>query len=344
MKFKGIVVSALLTAGAGMTADVLADEGVRISGFVDLNLERLSTPQSSTSRISSGGLNASRLEFSGNEDLGDGNQAFFVHQMQFQADTGAGPTPRETYVGLKGGWGALSLGRQNTPSYWIAGYADPSWSADYSVVNSMQFFYAPYRENNSILYVTPVVSGFKGRFMATAGQEDGTKNGRVLSTGVEYRDGALFAGAVSDLKYLKNIYSSNIESARDNYFSLAYKFGAVEPTFIYHTYNGYYAYPPYVGFQSKGWDVQLGARWKIDELNNMFFSFVHKKDNNNVKLSDADGLLVGYGYKFSKRTNVYVNYGRIDIKNHPAVAYPLTFNSSGAAPDKGLQLGIRHAF
>lgn len=344
MKFREIVASALLTAGAGMTASAMAEDGVKISGFIDLNMERLSTPQSSTSRISSGGLNASRLEFSGTEDLGDGNQAIFVHQMQFSADTGVGPTPRETYVGLRGGWGALTLGRQNTPSYWIAAYADPSWSADYSLVSNMQFFYAPYRENNSILYVTPTVGGFKGRFMATAGQEDGTKNGRVVSTGVEYRNGPLYAGLVSDQKYIKNINSSNIESARDNYFSLTYRFGSIEPTLIYHTYNGYYAYPPYVGFQTKGWDVQVGARWNIDAINNVYASFVHKKDNNNVKLSDADGLLLGYGYRFSKRTNVYVNYGRIDIKNKVAVSYPLTFNSSGAAPDKGVQFGIRHAF
>ncbi|MFZ6648056.1 porin [Undibacterium sp. TJN25] len=344
MKFKEIVASALLAAGAGISANALAEDGVKISGFIDLNLERLSTPQSSTSRISSGGLNASRLEFSGSEDLGDGNQAFFVHQMQFQADTGVGPTPRETYVGLKGAWGALSLGRQNTPSYWIAAYADPSWSADYSLVSNMQFFYAPYRENNSILYQTPVIGGFKGRFMATAGQEDTTKNGRVVSTGVEYRNAGLYVGLVSDQKYIKNIYSSNIESSRDNYLSLTYRFASVEPTFIYHTYNGYYAYPPYVGFQTKGWDVQVGARWNIDAINNAYISYVHKKDAYNVKLSDADGLLIGYGYRLSKRTNLYANYGRINIKNATAVAYPLTFNSSGAAPDKGVQLGIRHAF
>ena len=339
MKLKGTVASAVLLAGFGNMA--LADDGVKISGFVDLNLERLSTPKATSYRVSSGGLNASRLVFSGSENLGGGNKAFFTHEMQFSANNGAGPTPRQSFVGLTGDWGALAMGRQNTPSYWIAGYADPSWSADYSIVSNMQFFYAPYRENNAISYNTPRVAGLMGRFMVTTGLSDGTSNGRYVSTAVEYRNGGFFAGVASDLKYT----SSNINTSRDNYFSMAYKFGSIEPTLIYHTYNGYYAYPPYVGYQTSGWDLQLGARWQITDQHRVFVSAVHKKDNNNVALSDADGYLLGYGYNLSKRTDLYVNYGRINVKNNTAVAYPMTFNTSGGAtPNSGIQLGMRHAF
>jgi predicted porin len=343
MKLKGAVASALLLAGAGGMAH--AADGVKISGFVDINLEHLSTPKNSVNRISSGGLNASRIVFSGDEDLGGGSKAFFTHEMQFSADTGVGPTPRQSFVGLTGPWGTISMGRQNTPSYWIAGYADPSWSADYSLVSNMQFFYAPYRENNSLAYNTPRVGGFMGRFMVTAGQEDGSSNGRYVSTAVEYREGPLFAGVVSDLKYNKNVFGSNILSSRDNYFALAYRFGPVEPTFIYHTYNGYYAYPPYVGFNASGWDAQAGVRWQITDRHRIFASFVVKKDDKNVAMSDAKGMLLGYGYNLSKRTDLYANYGRINVKNNTTVAYPMTFNSSGSpAPNSGIQLGIRHAF
>ena len=61
MKLKGAVASALLLAGAGGMAH--AADGVKISGFVDINLEHLSTPKNSVNRISSGGLNASRIVF-----------------------------------------------------------------------------------------------------------------------------------------------------------------------------------------------------------------------------------------------------------------------------------------
>ena len=342
MKFKGKVASAILLAGIGSLAHA---DGVTISGWIDVDLERLQTSKGQSYNVGSGGLNTSRLVFSGSEDLGGGNKAFFTHEMAFSANTGVGPTPRQTFVGMAGGWGSLSLGRQNTPSFWIAGYADPSWSADFSLVSNMQFFYAPYRLSNSINYNTPRVGGFQGRLMVTAGAEDGTRNGRYVGTGVDYKDGPWYIGFDSDQQYTASVTnSSTINSARDNYFSVTYNTGTIEPTFLYHTYNGYYAYPPYVGFQSSGWDVQLGARWQINERNNLFVSVVHKKDDHNVAMSDANGYLVGYGYSLSKRTTLYANVGYIDMKNNTKVAYPMTFNFSSPNPTSGVQLGIRHAF
>jgi predicted porin len=344
LKATGVAVLAALSAMA-VCAEQAAASNVTISGVIDVNVERLSTPKESVTRVSSGGLSNSRLEFSAVEDLGDGNQAFFLHQMQFAADTGTGPTPRETYVGMRGNWGQLALGRQNTPSYWIVGYADPSWSGDYSRVSNNQYFYAPWRESNAVSYNTPVFAGFKGRFMATTGQETADHNGRVISTGVEYRSGPLYLGFVSDHKDIKNIASPKMESSRDNYISATYRIDSVEPTFIYHTYNGYYAYPPYVGFQTKGWDVQLGARWKIGGPHGAYISAVHRHDNVGVDLTDANSFLVGYNYRFSKRTDAYINYGRVLTKGNPKVPYPLTFNYNGSAnPERGTQVGLRHSF
>ncbi len=349
MQLKRIVTAGALPLALSVAAGPAAATNVTISGVIDVNVERLSTPKESVTRVSSGGLSQSRLEFSATEDLGDGNQAFFLHQMQFAADTGAGPTPRETYVGMRGKWGQLALGRQNTPSYWIAGYADPSWSGDYSRVSNNQYFYAPWRESNAVSYVSPVVGGFKVRLMATTGAETADHNGRVVSTGVEYRDGPLYVGFVSDHKDIKNIGSPKIEGSRDNYLAAAYRLnagaGSVEPTLIYHTYNGYYAYPPYVGFQTKGYDVQLGVRWKIDGTHGLFASFVHRHDDVGRDLTDANSFLVGYNYRFSKRTDVYINHGRVLTQGNPKVPYPLTFTYNGNGnPERGTQIGIRHSF
>jgi len=345
MKIKGAVVIGMYAGMLLAGRQVAAADGPMVSGWIDLNMERISSPKGSTERISSGGLNSSRLVFSDSEDLGDGWKAFFTHEMQFDASTGAGPTPRQSFVGMSGPYGTLSLGRQNTPSYWVAGYADPSWSADYSMVSNMEFFYAPYRESNSINYNTPRIAGVQGRFMYSAGAEDGTKNGRYISTGFDYRNGPLFAGFVSDLTNTKSIVpgSNAIPTSRDNYFALTYKIGSIEPTFIYHTYNGYYAYPPYVAFQSKGWDMQIGARYNLDARNSFFGSYVRRKDANNTSLSDANGAVLGYGYHFSKRTDLYLNYARIIAKNNTSIQYPVTF-SSNPAPTSGVQLGIRHGF
>ncbi|MQR00845.1 porin [Glaciimonas soli] len=339
MKIKGVMLVGLLLAGA----QVHADDGLTISGWVDVNVERLGSANGDSVGMSSGGLNSSRLVFSDSENLGAGWKAFFTYEMQFAANTGAGPTPRQSFVGATGPYGTLSLGRQNTPSYWVAGYADPSWSADFSMVSNMEFFYAPYRESNSINYNTPRIGGFQGRFMYSTGANDGTRNGRYLSTGVDYRNGPLYAGIVSDLTNTKNLYSSDIPTSRDNYFVATYSFGNLEPTFIYHTYNGYYAYPPYTAFQSKGWDVQIGARYNLSDRHSFFASYVRRKDDYNVSLSDANGGVVGYDYHFSKRTDMYFNYARILAKNQTAIQYPVTF-SSYPTPTSGVQIGLRHGF
>jgi len=326
----------------GLTGPALAE--VRLSGIADVYVERLRGDQTHKTRMSSNGLSSSRIVFSGDDDLGAGNSAFFRYEMQYMVDTGEQKNARESLVGLSGPWGSFSMGRQNTPSYWIAGYADPTWSMDYSVVSNMQFFYASFREDNSVAYNTPRLRGFMGRFMVTAGKEDGGRDGRFVSSGIEYREGPLFAGAASDLKYRKDIHSGEMRSSRDNYFALAYQVGNIEPSLIYHRYDGYYSYPPYIGFDVRGWDVQLGARWDITGLHRLVFSFVHKKDARNIHISDANGYALSYQYLLSKQSRLYLNHGRIHMKNKTEVAYPITWNDNGPVSNKGTQIGIRHTF
>ncbi len=52
--------------------------------------------------------NASRLGFRGSEDLSGGQGAMYGLEMGVDADTGAGTVPayRNSYVGLRGDWGA----------------------------------------------------------------------------------------------------------------------------------------------------------------------------------------------------------------------------------------------
>ncbi|MBN3775560.1 MULTISPECIES: porin [Burkholderia] len=346
MKKKLIASSVMLLACAGAHAQ----SRIWLSGYMDLNIEHLisSGPGGNITRMSSGGLNNSRFNLSGVEELGGGNKAVFTIEPMFSANTGVQSTQfRQSFVGLKGNWGELTMGRQFTPSYWLAGYADPTWAADFSMVNDMQFFYATYRVDNALQYKTPTFHGFTGRVMITTGLGDGTRAGRFFSTGIEYRNGPLFLGAVSELQYTRDIFrSSQIHSSRDNYFSAVYRFGGFEPTVIYHTYNGYYAYPPYVAFNSQGWDAQIGARWNIDGINRVYLSVVHRHDDNNTSISSATGGVIGYIYGLSKRTDLYVTAAHVKSQHRVPVAYPVTFQvyPDGGQNPSGFQIGIRHAF
>jgi len=296
-------------------------------------------------------LNNSRFKISGTEELGAGNQAYFTIEPTFAANTGVQAAQyRQSFVGIKGHWGDLTFGRQFTPSYWTAGYADPSWAAEFSMVNNMQFFYAAFRVDEAVQFKTPNWSGFAGRVMVSNGGRPAgnhSKSGRFVSTAIEYRSGPLFVGFASEKKYTQNIFvPSAVHSSRDNYLSAVYRLGSIEPTFIFHTYNGYYAFPPWTAFNARGWDAQLGVRWNIDGVNRFHASVVHRHDDDNTTLSDANGFVVGVLHGLSKRTDLYANIAHVQHRHAAPVPHPVTFldyPNAGQNPT-GWQVGIRHAF
>ncbi|MGH8758909.1 MAG: porin [Burkholderiales bacterium] len=334
---------------AALAASAGAQAQVTLSGFIDVNMEKIKSGGLNASRVSSGGLNTSRLQFKAEEDLGGGLRAKAVHEMTFAADTGAQGTPRETYVQLASkDWGEVSLGRQNLPSYYLYGYADPSFSSDYSRVSNMMVFFAPFRENNAVAYNSPRMAGLQLKLLATTGKEDGSKNGRVTSVAVDYRNGPLFVGFAADKKYQSNIFApARMESARDNYLAAVYTLGQADLTFIYHTYNGYYAFPPFVDFRSSGHDIQIGTRYNINSLSRVFASLVRKNDKNDTSLSDATGVVVGYLHGLSKRTHLYATYATTHHSKNSPIRYPVAFGAANPLANEnpqGIQLGIRHAF
>ncbi|WP_077035772.1 porin [Pelomonas sp. KK5] len=344
MKNKLLPLCALMAAAA---APAFAQ--VTVSGFVDANLESVSSGGKTIKRVSSAGLNTSRIQFKAEEDLGGGLSAKGVYEITFGADTGVQGTPRESYVQLAHkDYGDISLGRLNLTSYWIYGYADPTFSADYSLISNMMVFYAPWRESNAVQINTARVGGFQLRSTMTAGKEDGTKNGRVTSFGVDYRNGPLYAGLVTDQKHQVNIFNaSKMESSRDSYLSVVYRLGAHDLTAVLHHYSGYYAYPPYVGFTSSGNTIQLGARINFDERNRLFVSLVRRNDANDTSIADATGLVVGYQYNLSKKTTLYGVVGSIRHKEDTPVRYPISWGAANPLNNEnphGAQLGIRVAF
>jgi predicted porin len=81
-------------------------------------------------KLTSGIASGSRLGFRGTEDLGDGLAAFYVLEMGINADTGVLGQGglgfgRQSMVGLQGGFGSVSLGRQYTPVALIQTETDP---------------------------------------------------------------------------------------------------------------------------------------------------------------------------------------------------------------------------
>ena len=111
---------------------------VNIYGRLALTVNQIET--GSNTKVRELRDNASRLGFRGVEDLGGGLQALFGLEMGLNADTGSltDPAFRNSYVGLRGGWGTVALGRLDS--------ANPTGSPLYSQIIALTSF-APDRKS-----------------------------------------------------------------------------------------------------------------------------------------------------------------------------------------------------
>jgi len=344
-----------LAAAALSLACAPAMAQVTISGYVDAALEHISSGGKTVNRVTSGGLTTSRLEFTAKEDLGNGLSAKIRHEMVIKPDVGTmDANSRETYIQLAHkDWGDINLGRLNLSSYNLYGYADPSYGSAYSPVNNMMVFYAPWRESNAISFNSAkFAGGFQVRATVTAGKEesDNSKNGRVISVGASYWGGPLFFSVANDIHNKTNIWDKSKktnETSRDTYVSAVYRVGQFDLTAILHDYNGYYAYPPYVDFQTHGKSLQLGTRISVNDQIRLFASMVRRDDATGA-LADSTGVTLGATYHFSKRTTLYATYGTVrnGTPGSAGAEYPIDWGlspKSGENPE-GYMVGLRHAF
>lgn len=161
--------------------------------------------------------NSSRLGVRGSEDLGNGLSA--IYQYEFGIDvtgnTNYFNSNRPRWVGLKGNFGAVTLGTQWTPYYNVIGLLD-----QFNSSKAFDFYYnrgvtstgagsptgggvpvffkrgiAEYRRGNSFVYTTPDFNGFSGQVMLVM---DGRLGARAIDTydvNVKYEKGPLFVGA-----------------------------------------------------------------------------------------------------------------------------------------------------
>ena len=106
---KSLIALATLAAFAGAAS---AQSSVTMYGRVDLSIGK---NVGSIAKYMANG-SGSRLGLRGTEDLGGGMKAIFNIEHRFDADTGVNPNARfwhaRSLVGLEGGFGKVSLGRE----------------------------------------------------------------------------------------------------------------------------------------------------------------------------------------------------------------------------------------
>jgi predicted porin len=206
---KKLVALALSAIAAGTVSAQTAN--VTLYGIIDSYVASHRANGVTTTALNSGGISGSRWGLRGTESLGGGMNAVFVLENGFNVDNGSLGQGgllfgRQAYVGLNGGFGSVTIGRQYSPNFYVACNSDDSfggcltgWSA---VANMGGFFANTLRPNNAIIYATPNMGGLTASGMWSLGETAGsTSANRTFAANVQYKNGPIYAGiGFSDLK------------------------------------------------------------------------------------------------------------------------------------------------
>ncbi|MBI5781290.1 MAG: porin [Rhodocyclales bacterium] len=324
---------ALAVAGL-VSAPVLAQSNIQIYGIADAYMQYGDFMGDDTMGVGSGGLMGSRLGFRGEEDLGSGLKAVFLLEQGFNIDNGQSTAisgadrgqsgddvfTRQAYVGLKGNFGQVALGRQYAPGYFTGEY-DALLNAYVSPMSLLSSFTgltitpnSAARWNNSVTYNGTFQSVSLAGIYSAGNQETDVKNGTdnndddKYGVSLKYDNGPLKIGGI--YQGVKFNDGQDDETQQEWLVGASYNFGMA-------TLAGSYQQGRDVAGVN-GLDVDL---WQVGVIVPVGAGNIH------VAYAQADvdkvtGVLsndvkpksftVAYTHALSKRTTGYLGYTKVD--------------------------------
>ena len=341
---------ALVLAGA-LTGAAQAQSAIEVYGIADMGLVREvgnvagSGATAAGNKITSGAQSGTRLGFKGKEDLGNGLSALFVLETGIAADRGGfnqgNGFARQSFVGLQGDFGTLTLGRQYT-SYFLTlnQVADPFASG--LAGNAQNLMLPPsgttaitttdraIRMDNAIKYATPLFENFSAEIAYGFGEVAGNSDAsRVITGSVGYDSKPLNVR----LAYYEKNNATDTGNLKSTMLAANYD---LEFAKIFAAY----ADNDWVG-QTKTRNYLIGATVPFG-AHKFIASYIRADGRGVYAANDADQWGIGYTYSLSKRTNLYAAYGY--ISNDGAATYTVGNNSENGTSNKAFNLGVRHVF
>ena len=364
----------LALATLSTIAGTAAADSVTMYGIADVGVVRESgNPAGPVTKVTSGVSAGSRLGFRGVEDLGGGMAAIFTLETGISMDTGgaaqlansANPTgvlfARQTFVGLKGEAGTLTMGRQYNPYFNTVYAIDPFGTGHVgNSGNIMAFTGSNGRSSNSVMYVSPTVAGFKGELLYGFGEQVGSaRAGSVVNGAISYANGPLLVRLAANQTNNDAAGKSNPKT-KNVILGAVYDFKVVKMSAGYATLKGptpakfytqealgFYNATPYRAIQNNPpsldmRDLLIGATIPVGP-GNILASYIRRKDKT-ATAQNASEAAVGYEYYLSKRTVWYNVYSRIRNDNNAGYTVGNSGDATGGAGDKAFATGIRHTF
>jgi predicted porin len=355
-----------------------AQSSVTLYGIVDAAVTVINNQVGGTqTKLEAGQLATSRWGFKGTEDLGGGLKANFALESTLANDTGAsgssfgggfvqsGTTAslfdRISTVGFSGGFGSVDLGRQNMLGVNSIGMADPIGLAHagtnpnvvYSALNSGSLFGGygtngggtELRQNNSIKYVTPVMSGFIGAAMYGFGEQAGNSSASSYAalSGV-FTDGKSgIAVAYAKMKDAANTSNMDLVGGGAKYvmnqvtFKVTYAQSKVDSTSVVPA------------FRNRKIEVTgIGIDYALSPALTLTGAYYNTKQSGSVLgEGKADQYIAMGKYALSKRTIAYgsLTYATAGSATNPA-DLQMASGLIGGGNDNAtrVSLGVLHSF
>lgn len=332
---------ALAVAGL-VSAPVFAADNVTVYGVLDNYVQSSKAGGISQSGLTSDGMSGSRWGLKGTEDLGNGLKAVFTMEAGLDSDNGGENTTfnRQVYVGLQGGFGSVTAGRQYTPTFYLtAGVVDTNGYSNWSVVaNGLG---DRTRTSNSIVYTSPSFSGLTVRALYGFGEQVGAAN---KSNNNEYGLSGIYAnGPISIGLAYHNQRQQNVSSGSNKWTTVggAYDFGMAKLTAAYQRENtvdvtGANA----VNLKAKNWT--LGVSAPVGKAGTVAVQYA-KANPDGAAWTKGWNLL--YSHALSKRTNAYAGYATssADTGNAPWTLGAINAAAAGFKT-RTYFAGMRHTF
>nr|WP_315594219.1 porin [uncultured Cupriavidus sp.] len=350
---KKLAIAGMLTT-LGLSAH--AQSSVTIYGVADAGIEYLNhipdaaKQSSSVVRMTSGNIAGSRWGLRGVEDLGGGLKGVFVLEGGMSLDTGSAAQGgrlfgRRAYVGFDSTYGQLTMGRHHNLTFDLIIGFDPMFLAPKYSAFSHDTWLAG-RSDNAVKY-TGKFGGLTAAALYSFGVDSTIANGsevpgnsrvgREMSAGFTYDMGKLrFGGVYDQLNGTAAVTAAKTE--RRYVASIAGDIGPVT------AYLGYRRLVSQLLTTMTRTDLfWAGANWSVGQA--VTLTGAVYKTNDRTSAKDPMSVVLAADYRFSKRTDAYIN-GSYTLNKGGSALSANGYDGSviAGANQFGVVVGLRHTF
>lgn len=345
----GAVAAATLLAQNAVMAQAAPSGSVTIYGLLDTAVRHNGNANAagdSNTSMQDGIFTGSRWGLRGSEDLGGGLRATFSLEAGYNLGTGAslqGTTAadfgqeavsprfwgREAWIGLRGAWGGVQLGRQYTVAHTLAARFQPLGNPNnlaFSVFSS----HHNARQDNVLRYDAKL-GNVDVLASYTVGGQPSTSANSSTALGVGYAKGALaLAAYVQQMNNRAGTEKRKIFGLGGNY--------RISPMFA--LYGGYMQRDAEVSAQeNKVWT--LGANVELSPASTLSLAYFDDSQSGSAALEGSRQVAwASVSYRFSRRTDVYLALDRNEVRD--GYARPAFMGTLGS--QNGVSAGLRHRF